>query len=104
DPSFLGYLAHGGHGVISVTSNVAPEAMVALYDAATGGDAASALAWQDRLIRLHKALFLDNSPAPTKYALSRLGLCEPEVRLPLAPCAESARPEIDAAMALAGVA
>lgn len=103
DPTFLGYLAHGGHGVISVTSNVAPEAMVALYDAAVAGDWASGLAWQDRLIRLHKALFLDNSPAPAKYALARLGLCEETVRLPLAPCAEAARPEIDAAMSLAGV-
>ena len=103
DPTFLGYLAHGGHGVISVTSNVAPEAMVALYDAAVAGDAASALAWQDRLIRLHKALFLDASPAPTKYALARLGLCDEDIRLPLTPCADAVKPEIDAAMALAGL-
>jgi 4-hydroxy-tetrahydrodipicolinate synthase len=104
DPSFLGYLAHGGHGVISVSSNVAPEGMVALYDAVQRGDLESARLWQDRLIALHKALFLDNSPAPTKYALAKLGLCGEDVRLPLAPTNEAARPLIDRAMAAAGVA
>ncbi|MBU1326163.1 MAG: 4-hydroxy-tetrahydrodipicolinate synthase [Alphaproteobacteria bacterium] len=104
DPSFLGYLAHGGHGVISVSSNVAPEGMVALYDAVRGGDLESARLWQDRLIALHKALFLDNSPAPTKYALSKLGLCGEDVRLPLAATNAAARPVIDRAMAAAGVA
>jgi 4-hydroxy-tetrahydrodipicolinate synthase len=103
DDSFLGYMAHGGVGVISVTANVAPEAMVALHHAAESGDMKGALYWQDRLIRLHRALFLDASPAPTKYALSRLGLCSEEVRLPLAPCAEAARPVIDEAMREAGV-
>ncbi len=49
------------------------------------GDWAGALALQDRLIRLHKALFLDASPAPTKYALARLGLCSGETRLPIPP-------------------
>lgn len=104
DPSFLGYLAHGGHGVISVSSNVAPEGMVALYDAVQAGDLESARLWQDRLIGLHKALFLDNSPAPTKYALSKLGLCAEEVRLPLAPTNDAAHPVIDRAMTAAGVA
>ena len=104
DPSWLGYAAHGGHGVISVTSNVAPEGMVALHNAITAGDFATARTWQDRLIGLHKGLFLDNSPSPTKYALSRLGLCSEEVRSPLAPTAEAVRPAIDRAMADAGVA
>jgi 4-hydroxy-tetrahydrodipicolinate synthase len=103
DPSFLGYLAHGGQGVISVTSNVAPEAMVALYDAVMAGDLATARTWQDRLIGLHKGLFADASPSPTKYALSRLGLCAEDVRLPLVPTGEAARPVIDAAVAAAGV-
>jgi 4-hydroxy-tetrahydrodipicolinate synthase len=103
DPTFLGYVAHGGHGVISVTSNVAPEAMVALYRAAATGDLAGALYWQDRLIRLHKALFLDSSPAPTKYVLNRLGLCSDEVRLPLVSCADAVKPAIDEALADAGV-
>ncbi|WP_332679214.1 4-hydroxy-tetrahydrodipicolinate synthase [Brevundimonas sp.] len=103
DPSYLGYHAQGGVGVISVTSNVAPEGMVALHEAAAAGDYATARDWQDRLIGLHKGLFLDNSPSPTKYALSRLGLCGEEVRLPLAPTADAVKPAIDRAMADAGL-
>ncbi|WP_339914917.1 4-hydroxy-tetrahydrodipicolinate synthase [uncultured Brevundimonas sp.] len=103
DPSCPGYLANGGVGVISVTSNVAPEAMVALYEAFMAGDLATARSWQERLIGLHKAMFLDNSPAPAKYALSRLGLCDEAVRLPLAPTAEAVKPAIDRAMSEAGV-
>jgi len=104
DPTALGYVAHGGHGVISVTSNVAPEACAALMNAALKGDFATALYWQDRLIRLHKALFLDASPGPTKFSLSQLGLCSEEVRLPLVECAEAVRPAILEAMREAGVA
>ncbi len=103
DPSYLGYHAHGGVGVISVTSNVAPEAMVALHEAAAAGDYATARDWQDRLIGLHKALFLDNSPAPTKYALSRLQLCTEEMRLPLSLTSDAVKPAIDRAMADAGL-
>ena len=103
DPSALGYMAHGGHGCISVTSNVAPRACASFYNACLAGDFAVALALQDRLIRLHRALFLDASPAPTKFALARLGLCREEVRLPLAPCAEGPQDEILAAMTEAGV-
>lgn len=103
DPSYLGYHAQGGVGVISVTSNVHPEGMVALHEAAAAGDYATARDWQDRLIGLHKGLFLDNSPSPTKYALSRLQLCTEEVRLPLAPTADAVKPAIDRAMAEAGV-
>ena len=103
DPSFLGYVAHGGTGVISVTSNVAPDAMVALYEAVAAGDLATARSWQDRLIGLHKALFLDASPSPTKYALSRLGLCGEQVRLPMVPTNDAVKPAIDAALASTGV-
>lgn len=103
DPSALGYQAHGGTGVISVTSNVAPEAMVALQRAIDAGDYAKARSWQDRLIGLHKALFLDASPAPTKYALSRLQLCAEEIRLPLAACVDAVKPAIHRAMADAGL-
>ena len=104
DPSYLGYHAHGGVGVISVTSNVAPEAMVALHEAAARGDYVAARDWQERLIGLQRALFLDSSPSPAKYALSRLGLCTEEVRLPLAPTADAVKPAIDRAMADAGLA
>lgn len=103
DHSFLGYMAHGGTGVVSVTSNVAPEAMVAMYNAVSAGDYATARAWQDRLIGLHKAMFLDASPAPAKYALAKLGLCSEELRLPMTPTRDEVKPAIDAAMAAAGL-
>lgn len=103
DPSYLGYAAHGGAGVISVTSNVAPEGMVALHNAIQAGDLATARSWQDRLIGLHKGLFLDNSPSPTKYALSTLGYCTEDVRLPLVQTRADVRPHIDAAMVAAGI-
>jgi 4-hydroxy-tetrahydrodipicolinate synthase len=99
DPNALGYMAHGGHGCISVTCNVAPEAMSAFMNACMSGDWTGALDWQDRMIRLHKALFLDASPAPTKFAMAELGLCSEECRLPIAPCAEAARPQVREAMA-----
>jgi 4-hydroxy-tetrahydrodipicolinate synthase len=102
DPSALGYMAHGGRGCISVTANVAPGACARFFEACETGDWAAALALQDRLVRLHKALFLDASPAPTKFALAHLGLCLEDTRLPIARCAESARSEILAALAEAG--
>jgi 4-hydroxy-tetrahydrodipicolinate synthase len=59
--------------------------------------------WQDRLIRLHKALFLDASPSPTKFALAHLDLCDEWSRLPIAPCSDAVKPIILAAMREAGV-
>ena len=103
DPTGLGYLAHGGHGCISVTSNVAPEQTAAMYNAAFAGDWEGALQHQDRLIRLHRALFSDASPAPTKFALAHLGLCTEDVRLPLVTASEASRVEVLAAMRDAGV-
>lgn len=103
DPTALGYMAHGGHGCISVTANVAPEACARFYDDALGGRWPAALDAQDRLVRLHKALFADASPAPTKFALAHLGLCAEDVRLPIVPCSEPARAEVLAAMRDAGV-
>jgi len=104
DPSALGYMAHGGRGCISVSSNVAPEACAAFQNACLAGDFAAAREEHARLIDLHRALFFDNSPAPTKYALSELGLCSDEVRLPLAPCADAVRPQVFAALRRAEVA
>jgi 4-hydroxy-tetrahydrodipicolinate synthase len=103
DPTGLGYIAHGGSGCISVTSNVAPESVAAFYNAALARDWDTALYLQDRLIRLHKALFLDASPAPTKFAMAHLGLCSDEVRLPIAPCADAVKPLVLEAMREAGV-
>ena len=101
--SALGYMAHGGHGCISVTANVAPAQCAAFYNAALEGDWAGALERQDKLIHLHKALFSDTSPAPTKFALAHLGLCAEDARLPITPCSEGARAEVLAAMRDAGV-
>lgn len=103
DPTALGYMAHGGHGVISVTANVAPEACSTFINACLQGQWETALYWQDRLVRLHKALFLDASPSPTKFAMAHLGLCGPDVRLPIAPCADAVKPAILEAMREAGL-
>jgi 4-hydroxy-tetrahydrodipicolinate synthase len=82
---------------------VAPEACATFFNACMAGDFATARTLQDRLIRLHKALFLDASPAPTKFALAHLGLCAEEARLPIAPCAEVVKPAILDAMRDAGL-
>jgi 4-hydroxy-tetrahydrodipicolinate synthase len=103
DPTALGYIAHGGHGCISVTANVAPEQCSRFYNDALSGQWQGALYGQDRLIRLHKALFADASPSPTKFALAHLGLCAEDARLPIVPCSEAARTEVLAAMRDAGV-
>ena len=103
DDSALGYMAHGGHGCISVTCNVAPEQVSAFYNDALAGRWQEALYAQDRLIRLHKALFADASPSPTKFALSHLGLCDEAGRLPVVPCSDAARAEVLAGMREAGV-
>ena len=94
DDGGLGYMAHGGHGCISVTCNVAPELVSRFYNDALAGQWQGALHGQDRLIRLHRALFADASPAPTKFALAHLGLCSAETRLPIAPCSEAAKAEV----------
>jgi 4-hydroxy-tetrahydrodipicolinate synthase len=103
DPTALGYMAHGGHGCISVTANVAPDACSAFFNACMAGDWESARDWQDRLVRLHKALFLDASPAPTKVALAHLGLCDEGCRLPITACADAVKPAILEAMRDVGV-
>jgi 4-hydroxy-tetrahydrodipicolinate synthase len=102
DPSALGYIAHGGHGCISVTCNVTPGPMAALMEAAMSGGLGQARTLQDRLIQLHRALFFDASPAPTKFAMAELGLCTEEVRLPITPCAAAVRPAVLEAMRVAG--
>ncbi len=103
DPTALGYMAHGGHGCISVTANVAPEQVSAFYNDALAGRWQGALYGQDRLIRLHKALFTDASPSPTKFALAHLGLCAEDARLPIVPASDASRTEVVAAMRDAGV-
>jgi 4-hydroxy-tetrahydrodipicolinate synthase len=103
DASALGFMAHGGHGCISVTSNVAPRLCAEFQGACLKGDYAGALALQDQLMPLHTALFLETNPAPAKYALAVLGKCEETVRLPMVPVSETTRTAVRAAMVHAGL-
>ena len=87
DSQFFTVLSLGGAGVISVASNLFPSHFTALYRAFAEGRAGDALAMQKQLLPLIDALFLETNPAPLKYAMGELGLCSPEVRLPLSlPC------------------
>ena len=103
DASALGFNAHGGVGCISVTANVAPRLCAEFQAATLAGDYATALQYQDRLMPLHRAIFVEPGLAGAKYALSRLGRCCDEVRMPLTCVSETTRGEIDAAMRHAGL-
>ncbi|MGD9801482.1 MAG: 4-hydroxy-tetrahydrodipicolinate synthase, partial [Parvularculaceae bacterium] len=83
DMTAVGFNAMGGRGCISVTANVAPDLCAEMQKATLAGDYAGALAIQDRLAPLHDVLFAETSPGPVKYALSLMGLCADELRLPL---------------------
>jgi 4-hydroxy-tetrahydrodipicolinate synthase len=103
DGTALGFNAHGGVGCISVTANVAPKLCSQLQEATLRGDYAEALKIQDRLMPLHHALFIETSPGPIKYAVSLLGLCTPEARLPMVPISEESKAAVRAAMIHAGL-
>ncbi len=103
DASALGFNAHGGAGCISVTANVAPRLCAEFQAASLAGDHATALAIQDRLMPLHTALFVESNPCPAKFALSLLGKCAEDVRLPLVPVSDATREQVRAAMAHAGL-
>lgn len=103
DATALGFMAHGGHGCISVTSNVAPRLCAEFQNACLAGDFAKALKLQDRLMPLHEALFLETNPSPAKYALWRLGFCEAEARLPLVPLQDATKKAVEKAMIKAGL-
>src|SRR5271168_633485 len=103
DATALGFMAHGGHGCISVTSNVAPRLCSGFQAACLKGDYASALTFQDKLMPLHTALFIETNPAPAKYALSLVGKCAETVRLPMVPVAEKTRAAVRDAMVHAGL-
>ena len=103
DMTALAAMAAGGHGVISVTANVAPKACADQQVACLAGDYATALALQDRLVPLHQALFLDPNPAGPKYALSLLGYMADDVRLPMVRVSEATGVAIRTAMRHAGV-
>ncbi len=104
DASALGFNAHGGQGCISVTANVAPRLCAEFQAATLAGDYARALEYQDRLMPLHEAIFMEPGVCGAKYALSQLGHCSGEVRAPLTGLLDETKDAIDAAMAHAGIA
>jgi 4-hydroxy-tetrahydrodipicolinate synthase len=98
DATALGFMAHGGVGCISVTSNIAPALCSEFQLACLGGNFKRALELQDRLTPLHEALFVESNPGPVKYAAEKLGVCGSATRLPLAPITEATRKRVDAAI------
>lgn len=103
DATALGFNAHGGVGCISVTANVAPKLCAEFQAATLAGDYAKVLEYQDKLMPLHEAIFIEPGLVGAKYAMSKLGLCSDEVRLPLTGLSDSTKAALDAAMAHAGL-
>src|SRR5204862_2150838 len=103
DITALGFMAHGGHGCISVTSNVAPRLCAEFQAACLRGDFSAALTLQDKLSPLHQNLFIETSPAPVKFGMSLIGKCSETVRLPMVPASEKARVAVREAMVHAGL-
>ena len=103
DGTAVALMLLGGHGNVSVTANVAPRLMHELCVAAMAGNVARARSLHFRLLSLHKQLFCEPSPAPTKWAMSRLGHCRPEVRLPITPLTADGQALVGAALRDAGL-
>jgi 4-hydroxy-tetrahydrodipicolinate synthase len=103
DHTALALMASGGHGCISVTSNIAPRLCADMHKAWREGRIKDALAIQERLVPVHDAMFCETSPGPVKYAASLLGRGSDFCRLPMAPIAESSRKRVECAMRTAGL-
>lgn len=103
DVTALAFLAQGGHGCISVMSNVLPKECADMQNAWQTGDFATANAIRDRLCFLAVDLFCESSPAPVKYVAAKLGLCSEESRLPILPLTDKGRAKVDAALEHAGI-
>lgn len=103
DPSALGFLLCGGHGIISVSANVAPKLFADMCHEALAGNIAQARALNDKLQKLHVDLFCEPSPAPTKWALAELGKIRPVSRLPIIALSEAGQATVRAAMQEAGL-
>jgi len=103
DATALGFMAHGGHGCISVTSNVAPRLCAEFQNACLRGDYGAALKLQDKLMPLHQNLFVETNPSPAKYALSLLGKCDDAVRLPMVALSDKSKAAVRDAMVHAGL-
>jgi 4-hydroxy-tetrahydrodipicolinate synthase len=103
DPTAVALMLLGGHGNVSVTANVAPRAMHELCKAAIAGQAREATEIHLKLLPLHKNLFVESSPTPTKWALSRLGLCGNTVRLPILPLTPTGQSAVEQALRESGL-
>ena len=103
DGTAVALMLLGGQGHVSVTANVAPRLMHELCTAAIDGDARRAAALQFKLLSLHRQLFCEPSPAPTKWALAQLGLCQTHVRLPIVPLTEGGQALVGQALRDAGL-
>ncbi len=103
DGTALAYLAAGGHGCISVTSNIAPKLLSRMHNAWKQGDILTAQEINKKLMPLHDSLFYETSPGPLKYAASLLGLCSSEARLPIVEIEEVSKTKVKDALAKAGL-
>lgn len=103
DFTVLPFIACGGKGVISVSSNVAPRMMADLVAGARAGDLAKARDLQVRMNELHRLLFIESNPIPVKWALHKLGLFGPELRLPLVPMSEPNAKKLEAELRKLGL-
>ncbi|MFO1189689.1 MAG: 4-hydroxy-tetrahydrodipicolinate synthase [Alphaproteobacteria bacterium] len=103
DATAIGFLAQGGHGCISVTANVAPRLCAQMHDAWRAGDMKTVMRIQDCLMPVHDAMFCETNPGPVKFAAGLLGLCSPDVRLPLTRPSDANQARIRAALVAAGL-
>ena len=103
DGSAVALMLCGGQGNISVTANVAPRLMHELCKAAVAGDAKTAMQLQMKLLPLHKHLFVEANPIPVKWAMARMGLCGPAIRLPMTPLEASNEAIVEGALRLCGL-
>lgn len=103
DPTAVALMLCGGQGNISVTANIAPRLMHELCIAAIAGDRARAMQIQFQLMSLHKHLFVEANPIPLKWAMARLGLCGPAMRLPMTPLTPANQPVVEAALRASGL-
>ena len=103
DPTAVALMLCGGAGNVSVTANVAPRLMHELCMAAIRGDIQEAMRIQFLLMPVHKNLFVEANPIPVKWAMNRMGLCGPTLRLPMTELSESQRPVVEAALQASGL-
>ena len=103
DPTAVALMLCGGHGNVSVTANIAPRLMHELCVAALAGNPRAAMDIQNRLLPLHKGLFVEANPIPVKWAAARMGLCSQAIRLPLTPLSEPLRPALDSLLQSTGL-